>query len=381
MNKLIITFIILLAGKVGAQAPALSIADSLYAVGEYSEAIKKLERVSPRTEAVSLKLAKFQMSRGNTAAALENYKNVLEENPDRVLTAINYAAALVKANRLQAADSVFQSLSDRYPDNANFYYQRGLIAEGEEKEEALELYKKTVDLETSHPGALYKLARNELQKSSYDMAKNYCLMGLEEHPENISLLSILGQTYSARLQYKKAIPVYEKLIALGQESEFIFSKLGFAYYQERDLKAAIDIYKRSLEIEDRNSAVHHSLGKIYADTGELEKSEQHHLMAILIKKQPVDAEYLSLALTYKLQKKHKNTFKYLNKALEENPDNERALYERAIAADNYFADLKTKLDFYQAYLNKYGEAGNEDMIYLTKTRMRDLRKELHLTAE
>ncbi len=378
----IVNFFLLFAtaGSLMAQQSAINLADSLYAVGKYTAALESLESISPRTEAVSLKLAKFQMSRGQTAAALENYRSVLDQNPDRVLTAINYAAALVKTNQLQASDSVYLSLIERYPDNANFYYQRGLIAEREEREEALELYKKTVDLEISHPGALYKLAKYELQKGSYDMAKNYCLLGLEVHPDNVSLLSVLGQTYSAMEQYKKAIPVYEKLLTLGQESEFILTKLGYAYYQERDLKAAIEIYKRALELEDRNSAVHYTLGKLYATTLELDKSEAHLLMSILIKKQAVDAEYLSLGLTYKLKKQYKDAYDYLNKALEENPQNERALYERAIAADNYFEDITTRINFYKAYLSQYETTGNEDLRYLAKTRIRDLKKEQHLAV-
>ena len=51
---------------------------------------------------------------------------------------------------------------------------------------------------------------------------------------------------------------------------------------------------------------------------DFDKSETHLLMAILIKKQPVDNEFLSLGLTYKMQENHKNALEYFNKALEEN---------------------------------------------------------------
>lgn len=83
-------------------------------------------------------------------------------------------------------------------------------------------------------------------------------------------------------------------------------------------------------------------------------------------------------LTYKLQKNYKKALEYFNRSLEENAGNERALYEPAIAADNYFKDLTAKIDYYQAYLNKYENSGNEDMQYLAKSRMSDLKKELHL---
>lgn len=379
MKCLILVSLICVTLQLKAQNPVV-VADSLYAVGEFSLAFEKLEKINHKTEAIYLKLAKYQSARGKTAAAIENYKVLLQLNPERVLTALEFARTLVTANLLKEADSVYQTLIEKYPENSSFYYQRGLVRELQKEDDAIDLFKKTIDLDNHHQGALYKLAKNELQKRSYDMAKNYCLLGLEEQPEDVSLLSILAQTYSARAQYQKAIPHYEKLLELGQESEFIFAKLGYAYYQEGQFLPAIDIYNKSLELEDRNAAVHHTLGKLYAAINDLEKSEQHLLMSILLKKQSVDAEYLSLALTYKLKLDYKNAYGYLQKALEENPDNERALYEKAIAADNYFKDLSTKINHYEAFLKKYESIGDEQMLQLARNRLQDLKREQHLSA-
>ncbi len=105
------------------------------------------------------------------------------------------------------------------------------------------------------------------------------------------------------------------------------------------------------------------------------------LKAILIKKQPVDSEFLSLALTYKLQKGHQKSYEYCTKALQENSNSERALYEMVVAADNYFKDQKTVLNHYQAYLNRYQEAGDSNLVYLAKSRMSDIKEELHLKGE
>jgi len=70
-----------------------------------------------------------------------------------------------------------------------------------------------------------------------------------------------------------------------------------------------------------------------------------------------------------------------SKAIEENPDNERAWYERAIAADSYYKDLETRLNYYQAYLNKYEDTGYSELVYLAKRRIKDIREEMHLAVE
>lgn len=381
MSKPLYILFILLAVRAGAQTPALAVADSLFTVGESSKAIELLEKVSPRTVAVNFKLAQYLSAKGKTKESIRYYEEVLDQNPEKILATMEYAKALVKDNQLIKADSVYRELSKKYPENANFYYQRGLIKEQEKNEEAIIFYKSTIEKDKSHQPALYKLAKNELQNRSYDMAKNYALMGLEHYPENVSLLSILAQAYSARALYKKAIPSYEKLIELGEESEFIFTRLGYAYYQEDYLESAITVYQKALEIEDRNSGTHYILGKLYSLQGDLEKSETHLLMAILIKKQPVDAEYLSLALTLKLKKEFKDALGYLNKSLEENPGNERALYELAVVADNHFEDLSSIISYYQSYVDKYDSLGDERLLQLAKLRIADLKKQRHLAGE
>ncbi|WP_373058395.1 tetratricopeptide repeat protein [Zunongwangia sp. H14] len=381
MSRFFLLFIVYLtACGAGAQTSALALSDSLYAVGKYAEAIKVASK-SEASEATFLKLAKYYKAGGDYQKALENYRKVLAENPNRLLTVLDYGKLLMRSGNLPKADSLFSRLTEAYPKNASFQYQLGLIKEKQKDSTAMAHFFLVVSLDETHQAALYKLAKDALRHRKYTLAEHFCQQGLETNPNNRSLLSILAQTYSALQIYEKAIPQYERLLELGEESEFIYSKLAFAYYQIMEYKAAIHNYQQALTFEDRNAATHYSLGKLYALTGDLEKSETHLLMSILIKKQPVDAEFLSLALTYKEMEKYKDALEYLEKALEENPDNERAMYERAIAADNYFKDLETRMNYYKAYLNKYDPKGNEGMIYLARNRVSDIKKEIHMAEK
>lgn len=380
MNKLSL-LILLLVFKVGAQTPTLIIADSLYAVGNYTEAIQNLENLQQKSDVSQLRLAKAYVASGDLDSAIKTYKTILQKNPDKLLSALEYGEVLVKAGELYSADSLFDRLATKYPENAGFQFQLGTIKEKQKDSTYIDYLKRTIELDPNHQQALYKLAKNALSLRELTTSEKLALQGLRANPNNASLLSILAQTYFNENSYVLAIPPFEKLLELGQGNEFVHSKLGFCYYHQNNFEDAIAQYNLALGYEDRNSDTHYNLGKLYAKLGDLKKSETHLLMALLIKKQPVDAEFLSLALTYKLQEDYEKALQYFNSALEENPDNERALYERAIAADNYFKDKNAVLNYYQAYLSKYSKKGNDGLIYLAEIRIKDIKEELHLNGE
>lgn len=379
--RIIFIILIVLVGKAEAQTSALAISDSLYALGNYEEAILELNSFEPKTEAVFVRLAKANEASGDWDTALEYYHKILVQNPDRVLTAINYGELLQKAGDIKAADSLFTNLSIAYPNNAGFQYRLGEIKESKGDSISIEYFRKTIALDATHQQALFKVAKHELAHSNYSLAKKFAKTGLEKNPKNVSLLSILAQTYYNQQYYRAAMEQFEKIVALGKGNEFVYNKLGMCYYRSFQYEEAIENFKECLKFEDRNPETHYNLGKLYAIIGDFQKSEIELLMAILIKKQTVDAEFLSLALTYKGLEDYKNMLKYTEAALEENPDNERALYEKAIAADNYFKDITSKIQYYQNYVNSYSKNGNPSLIELAQSRISDLMKEQHLQAE
>lgn len=212
----------------------------------------------------------------------------------------------------------------------------------------------------------------------FSISEKYALQGLEHHPSNPGFLSLLAQTYYHQARYDLAAENFALLLEQGEESEFIYSALGKSQSSLGKYEKAIENFLKALKYEEHQEDNHFSLGKLYAHTGEFDKSEDHLLKSIILKTPILDSEYLSLALTYKEKEEYKKALKYLTRALEENPDNERALFERAIVADNYFEDLKTRISFYGEYLEKYQALGQEKLIGFAEHRRKELREKLHL---
>jgi len=369
VSRFIIIIFCLIGIQAEAQTSALNISDSLAAVGKQHEAIELLQKTEPKSDQLYLKIAKLQQKIGLDDKALQNYKKVLERNPDRILTSIDYGELLLESGKLDQADSLFSSLNKKYPENAGFIYRLGLVKEKKKDSTAMKYFFKTTSWDFTHQGALYKTAKYYLKNGKSYNAIVSANTGLKVRPNNMSLLSILGQAYSASLQFEKAIAPYEKLVKLGKGSEFILEKLAKAYRVTNKTEQAIETYKMMLDINDMNSPAHSNLGALYLKTNQVEKAQQHFTMALLIKKQPVDREYLNIGLTFKRQEDFKSAFENFESALEENPENERALLERAIAADAFFKDQEAVLNLYETYIEKYGESGRNDMISVAKYRI------------
>lgn len=371
-------FIFLIASQVFSQNESLKVADSLNAVGKTSEAITLLKSFSDTSEKALQKLAEFQRSEGHYEEAIENYLLLLQKNPERILSALNYGELLLEAEKIPAADSLFSNLTKKYPDNASFRYRLGLVHEKQSDISAIKDFFETVKLDSTHQGALYKTAKFELQNGRHFNASKLAKTGLKVNPNNVSLLSILGQAYSMSFQFEKAVVPYEKLIALHEASEFILEKLGKAYRVTGETEKAIRTYKMLLDINDANASAHSNLGVLYLKQNEVEKAQQHFTMALLIKKQPVDREYVNIGITFKRQENFQEAYKNFQKALEENPKNQRALLELAIAADAYFKDKEAVLKLYENFYDRYSETGRKDMLSVAEYRISALKKEIHM---
>lgn len=375
----IISLLVFIGFGLKAEAQSSAIADSLYAVGNYSAAVKELKKATPTAE-VQLKIARALKAEGNILAALETYKKVLDEEPERTLATVEYAKLLSTAGKLQEADSLFSGLLKQDFKNAQLHYQLGLVKEKQNDSLAIHQYEMAVAFNRSHQQALVKVANYNLSRGKLIYTEILCKQGLEKNPGNVALISLLAQAYYHMDDYALAIKEFQKLIDLGAGNEFVHSKMARAYVYREEIDKAIEHYNRALDFNSKNYGTHYSLGKLYALRGEYKNSEGHLLTAILLKDQVLDSEFLSLGLTYKYSEQPQKALKYFNKALQENPDNERALFEKAITADGFYKDLDSRMQLYRDYLNKYGNSGTKDFIKLAQIRVKDIREEIHLNA-
>ena len=389
---LTLIFLTILIIKAEAQSSALTVADSLYAVGSYTKAIENYQKVSNPESPVTLQIARSYKGLGNSKAALENYKKFLLQHTNQPIAATEYGRLLINRGDYFTADSIFSGLATTYPDNPEYFYQRGrAIKQLEKKGDSIwkkkatlkseDVFSKAVQLDSTHQKALYQLGLHYLGQRDYPIVDKICFKALDIDPENVEMVNILAQNYYLRGWFDESVIWFEKLIALGQSSPFIHNNLGVSYHKTNKYKKAIDQYLILVGIDEEDYGLHHKLAELYGLTRDIEKAEYHAKQALYFKDLPLDDIYMTLGRAYQINKKFENAIGQYQKALKIDPTLIRAEYDIVVCADNYYEDKKEVVKLYERFLEKHKDSKDRLSVFyatMTERRLSQLKQELFL---
>ena len=312
MKYLFVLLLTIVSIKAEAQSSALSIADSLTAVGNYSKAIEQFQSIKNPTAQIDLKVARAYKAIGNGNLALKAYKTSLRKDPNQVIAATEFG-------RLHIAQKSMNQLG--------LYY---------------------------------------LKKQQYDIVERIGKKALESNPNGIEMTNLMALNYYNKGWTSEAIEWLEKLISLGQSSAFIHKRLGRSYAKQGDYEAAIEQYAIVLEENDKDPSVHLELARLYQRSHEFEKGIRHAEIAIFLNTQPLDEEYYTLATVLKLDGQFEAAIENYQNTLKENPEHIEAQYGIPVAADNYYKNKREVLLLYERFVKKYANASDYKTKYFVK---------------
>ena len=197
--------------------------DSLYLSGNYSKAI---EFYTQAEDPSYVRIARSYVAIGNYDLALENYQRAIEKDPKNELALYEYAKLLSKTKKFQSSVEVFDRLMNIDYRNPNYHYEMGLAQDRLKDSTAINRFIAAFQLDRTHQKAIYQIAKHYLKRGRYSLVDHYTDIGLTNYENNIELISLKAQSDFRREYYTKAQKSFEKLIELGESSEFIHEKLG-----------------------------------------------------------------------------------------------------------------------------------------------------------
>lgn len=378
MNKYIIFFIaLLITCNTQAQTTGLNYADSLFVTGNYSKAIEEYKSYDKPSD-VFEKMAKAYVALGNYDEALTNYGKALETNPDNVFLKFDYAKLLSSTKKFKEASILFEELIYRDYKNPNYYYELGVVLEAMQDSTAMNRFRSAFDLDRTHQKAIYKIAREFLVQRDHEASLKYIAIGLETYQNNVELISLKAQNYYWLEDYRESAKWFERLIELGESSQFIHEKLAFCYAKHYNYKKAIEQGELALKYDPKNFINLFIQGQMYEGAEDFENAAKYMALALEIRDIPLDGEYRRLGYVLNRQGKHKEAIDALNKSLKINPNDQMSQFYMLMAKDRYYKDVETRLKLYEDFHSKNPKS---NFNYWVERRIKELKEEKFLKSD
>ncbi|WP_421803821.1 tetratricopeptide repeat protein [Flagellimonas sp.] len=369
------TFLILFSFQAGAQTSALSVADSLYALGNYTSAINAYAQVGDQKS--SLQIARAYNAIGNYDKAIAQYTAVLDTDPQFELARFELGKLLLKTKDFGPAMEMFQVLVSSEGQNPEYFYYLGRVYESiDNTNKANSSYKTAVKMDSTHLRSLYDLGKHYVGKEIRDSALVYIDQGLRFYENDVAMINLKALAYYNNGQFSLAIPHFERLLELGEEKAFVYEKLAYCYFRNWEPEKALETYHKLKDFPEKLAVAYSGLGEVYFEEKELDSAQYYIEKSIEERRVFFPQEYASLGRIARLKGQTKKSMDYYVKAWEENKEDYYNYYQVCVLADEYYKDPKTRLNYYEKLLKMYPDLVPwlEERV---KNRISELKEEIH----
>ncbi|RDV13959.1 tetratricopeptide repeat protein [Pontibacter diazotrophicus] len=174
--------------------------------------LNKAQELSPDDEFAFYYKGRVQEATGDTARAMQNYRNALEQAPAFVEAQRELAGLLVAEGDFTAAKPFLASALKAAPKDGVLWYYKGLVQKAEQKpDSALQAFSRAVSLNDTIQGAHYwlgiqqhKLGNNEAAISHLQRAASY--------KGELKYMTNLASAYERTGQNGLSLATYQRLV-------------------------------------------------------------------------------------------------------------------------------------------------------------------------
>ncbi len=145
------------------------------------------------------------------------------------ITLAGRAAVLAWRSKLDEALAAADELLEKYPAQPNAHYLRGYILLLKHSPEAVEEFRKELEISPRHVQARLQIAYEHLQRGDPAGGLRYAEEAVKLAPEDFTALDIYGRLLLQENRVEEAIQALEKAVKLAPESAQVHFHLASAY--------------------------------------------------------------------------------------------------------------------------------------------------------
>lgn len=173
---------------------------------------------------------------------------------------------------------------------------------------------------------ILKEGYEHLEKGDIQKAQEVYLEGVKSHNDSIALINNLAQTYAMMGDMKKSKEYHKRLVELCEDeksAELLMLKAN-SQMSLNDFSDALETYRKILNENPKNTPALFQISAIYAERGEMEKSNEHLDMVLAIEKNNIVA-LMRKGDNYFMAEDYEKAQTYYDRVLDISPKHEGAI--------------------------------------------------------
>lgn len=190
------------------------------------------------------------------------------------------------------------------------------------------------------------IVHHYLNNGKISLAKKAIKIGLQQHPESISLKLLDVEVLVFENNLDLAENILDKLQLLDSRNEEIYVQRANIYSKKDNHEAAVELLQKALELAANGFEIQSMLGMEYLFMDDFKKAKECFMKCVDFDEQDYSALY-NVVYCYEFLEDYDGAIYYLNDYLDRNPYSEVAWHQlgKQYAAKKLYLDALTSYEF------------------------------------
>jgi len=339
----------------------------------YKKTVEIYEKAALETERKELfysKIADLYKELQNPGRAADYYRQALRDCPDDISMWIKLAEILQQYDKKNTEEVIecYNNIARLQPANSRILYEMGhLYLRGENKLNAVNAFKKAIEIEPDNAFYHNSLAYVLVQLHDYDGAIDEYMRAIRLNPDN-EWTSIVAQALGAIYHQVKdnldaAIVAYQTSLLLDKNNADALVAMGEAYQDKNEIDNAINCFCKAIKLNTNSSRIYSNLGLLLWEKGCVDESIVAYQKAISLNPK-YEIAYNNLGVVYLDGRNNAlESLKMFNLAIKFNPNYALAYYNTGRAYKLLLNKTDAAKYFQMAIdINKFTQELDEDEV-------------------
>jgi tetratricopeptide (TPR) repeat protein len=268
----------------------------------------------------------LEKQKGRRMESLKNFEKAANYDANNKAVLTELAAAYFDLRKYYQARETYKKLIEFGDASAANYKQLLNLSFNLKQQDDVILYANQLKKADPSEKINYYLGKVHYDRENYGEAIQRLNDAAKEDPENGEIPYMIARSYADMMNYKQAIPFFQKAIQLDTSKNYWIYEMGLIYYAIHDDKNAL---KYMLEAGEkgykRDNGYLENLGIAYLNVGNLDQGIA--IMNEVLKRKPSDINILNIvAESYYYKGKYQLAIDYWDQILGYDKQNASALY-------------------------------------------------------